>query len=162
VEGQTTQELDPVDNYIRLYNAVKHQKDILAALEKERKEAEAQVIQHVRGQGYITVKRMTKQIVLSDRTYPKVENFDWLEEWVDKQEEPRGEYMEEVFRKDVLGDIVREVRKKFPGQEAQKLPPGLGFYTKTVVSVREIKGTKPPPVDDGSAKARLARIAEGI
>jgi hypothetical protein len=83
--------------------------------------------------------------VLSDRTYPKVENFDWLEEWVDKQDEPRGEYMEEVFRKDVLGDIVREVRKKFPGQEAQKLPPGLSFYTKTVVSVREIKGTEPPP-----------------
>lgn len=152
-------ELDPVDNYIRLYNAVQHQKEMLAQLEQERKEAEAQVINHVRGQGYTTVKRLDKQVVLSERTYPKVEDFDMLEGWVDEQDEPRDEYMEEVFRKDVLGDIVREVRKKFPGREAQKLPPGLSFYSKTVVTVRKVAGAKP---DDGSALSKLSRIAEGM
>lgn len=155
-------ELDPVDEYIRLYNAVQYQKNILAQLEKRRKEAEAEVINHIRGQMYTTVKRLDKQIVLSERTYPKVENYDLLEEWVDKQDEPRSEYMEEVFRRDVLGDIVKEVRKKYPGQEMEKLPPGLSFYQKTIVTVRTIKGAEPPPTDDGSALSKLSRMAEGM
>lgn len=156
------EDLDPIDAYIDIYNRVQEVKEKLAALEKMRKEAAVAVINHVRGQGYTTVKRLNKQIVLSDRTYPKVENFDILEEWVDKQDEPRGEYMQEVFRKDVIGEIVREVRKKFPGQEREKLPPGLSFYTQTVVTVREVKGTEPPSTDDGSALSKLSRMVEGI
>lgn len=152
-------DLDPVDVYFTIYNEVNGLKAELAALQKRRKEAEAVLIQHVRGQGYSTVKRLDQQVALSDRTYPKVENFDVLEEWVDKQDEPRSEYMEEVFRKDVLGEIIKEVRKKYPGQEAKYLPPGLTFYTKTIVSVRKAAGSKP---DDGTAKSQLTRIAEGI
>jgi len=151
-------DLDPVDTYIVIYNEVQEVKIELAALEKRRKEAQDAVINHIRGQGYATVKRGEKQIVLSDRTYPKVEDFDVLEEWVDKQEEPRSEYMEEVFKKEVLGDMIRQVRKRYPGSESKYLPPGLSFYTKTIVTVRKVAA---PKESDGSAKSRLALLVDG-
>lgn len=148
-------DLDPVDAYIAIYNEVQELKAELAALEKRRKEAQDAVVNHIRRQGYTTVKRQDKQVVLSDRTYPKVEDFDALEDWVDKQDEPRSEYMEEVFRKEILGDMIRQVRKKYPGQEAMYLPAGLSFYTKIIVTVRKVAV---PKESDGSAKSRLAEM----
>ena len=132
-------------------------KEELAVLEKEKAEAKEEVINHLRSQGYTSVKRAGKNIVLQERTYSRVIDFDALSDWVDEQEEPRSEYMKEVFREDVFNEMVREVRRAYPGQETKYLPPGLSFYSVMVVSVR--KAAKPKK--SNAIGDRLKQMAGG-
>lgn len=142
------QKLDPISEYIFAYNGSK----LLEAKHKKAKKklegAKQRLLAHMDNIGTETVKRNGVSISATKRNWGKVDDFAKLVEWISKQDEPRSQFMEEVFIKGsskdqrgihmMLKDAqLASIELGLPLSEC--LPDGLLMSTTDVLTVRNSK-----------------------
>jgi len=146
------QELDPIAEYIFAYNGaklleVKHKK-----AKKKLEGAKERLLAHMDNIDTDTVKRNGVSVSKSKRNWGKVTDFTELVEWISKQDEPRSQFMEEVFIKGSAKDPrgihmmlkdaqINSVELGLPLSEC--LPKGLEMSTTDVLTVRRSKAGEP-------------------
>lgn len=148
LEGEEQLRLDPIAEYIFAYNGAK----LLEAKRKKAKKklegAKERLLALMDEMGTETVKRKGITISATKRNWGKVANFTELVEWISKQDEPRSQYMEEVFIKGSVKDQrgihmmlkdaqINSVELGLPLHEC--MPDGLQMSTTDVLTVRKSK-----------------------
>lgn len=133
--------MDAIDKYLDAYDAVKEWEEGLREANKRKANAKDGLLEYMSAQGLSSAGRDGRTVTTTTICYAKVEDFDRLRDWVDAQDEPRSEYMEEVFRKKVLNELAREAVKDAAMGGDAKMPPGCGSYIQTRITVRKGKRT---------------------
>lgn len=143
------QKSDPIAEYIFAYNGAKLLESRYKKAKKKLEGAKEVLLSHMDSIGTETVKRKGVSISHTKRNWGKVTDFAKLKEWVSKQDEPRSEFMEEVFIKGTKKDPrglhmmlkdaqINSVELGLPLHEC--LPDGLEMSTTDVLTVRKSKG----------------------
>ena len=150
------EELDAIAGYVIAYNGAK----LLEAKHKKAKKklegAKDRLLARMEEVGTDTVKRNGVSISRTKRNWGKVDDFAKLAEWVKKQDEPRSQFMEEVFIKGSAKDQrgihmmlkdaqINSLELGLPLHEC--LPNGLLMSSTDVLTVKKSKAVeeKKPP-----------------
>ena len=155
--------MDIIDAYLDAYRRQKSVEAELAAAKQETNALKEQIVAYYVSNNFDTVKRGDSSVNVSWRSFGKVVDYAMLLGWVDKQDEPRSEYLEEVFIKGspknprgiyamVHDAQVESLESGEPVQDC--LPPGLEIAVVPVVTVRTYNGT-PKQEQPKSALDRL-------
>lgn len=141
---------DIIDQYLDAYRKQKAIEAELAAAKQETNALKEQIVAYYTSNNFDTIKRGESSVNVSWRSFGKVTDYAMLLGWVDNQNEPRSEYLEEVFVKGspknpkglygIIHDAqVESLESGRPVQEC--LPPGLEIAVVPVVTVRTYNGT---------------------
>ena len=141
-------EPDAVDDYLTAYANKQEITRELDLAKQKLDEAKQNFLTFTDEHNFTTVKREGYTVSRSKRTFGKVVDFDGLVRWVIEQDEPRSQYMEEVFIKGSSKDkrglhcILEDAKKTsielgLPIDEC--LPDGLNMSIIDVVTVRASK-----------------------
>ena len=141
---------DALDEYYAAYDRHEALKERRKKASKLLTKAKDALESFYAGLGVTSMTRDGRAVGVSFKRYSKVEDFDALDEYKEEQGEPESEYMDRVFRKDALKQMLDEATEEAlaEGKSVHEcLPPGLSFYMKTVVTVRKSsKADTPEPV----------------
>ena len=158
--------MDIINRYLDAYRKQKDLEAELAAAKQETNAIKEEIVSYFTANNFDTIKRGDSSVNVSWRSFGKVVDFDTLLGWVDRQQEPRSEYLEEVFIKGsknnprgifamVHDAQVESIESGRPVQEC--LPPGLEVATVPVVTVRTYNG-----VSKSQPKSALDRLDEEV
>lgn len=131
--------MDEIGEYLDSYDAVKDLESDLREANKRKSKAKDALLEYLSAQGLSSAGREGRTVTTTAICYAKVEDYDMLRDWVDAQEEPRSEYMEEVFKKKVLNEMARMALKIAAERGTLSMPPGLGSYIQHRITVRRGK-----------------------
>lgn len=142
------QELDPISEYIFAYNGSKLLEAKYKKAKKKLEGAKQRLLAHMDNIGTETVKRNGVSISATKRNWGKVVDFAELVKWISEQDEPRSQFMEEVFIKGssedprgihmMLKDAqLASIELGLPLSEC--LPSGLEMSTTDVLTVHNVK-----------------------
>lgn len=131
--------MDAIDEYLDSYDAVKEIEQVLREANKRKAKAKDALLEYLSAQGLSSAGRDGRTVTTTVICYAKVDDFDLLRDWVDAQDEPRSEWMEEVFRKKVLNEMAREAMKDAAIRGKGTMPAGLGSYVQHRITVRRGK-----------------------
>lgn len=144
--------MDEIDEYLKSYDAVRGLESDLREANKRKAKAKDALLEYLSAQGLTSAGREGRTVTTTAICYAKVDDYDMLRDWVDEQDEPRSEYMEEVFRKKRLNEMAREAVRDAAMSGELTMPPGLGSYIQHRVTVRRSKS--------GSTADALAKAFE--
>lgn len=162
--------MDAIEEYIRAYNGNELMKTKAKRASTKLANAKERLIAHMDSVDNDSVKRNGFSMSRSKRNWGKVTDYEKLTKWVEDQDEPRSQYMEEVFikgsQKDprglhmILKDAqLASVELRLPLSEC--MPKGFSMLTTDVITVRKVKdGVKKLPPK--TAVEQLANEMEGF
>jgi len=141
--------MDVIDQYLESYRKQKAIEAELAAAKQVTDALKERIVSFFTSNNFDTIKRGDNSLNVSWRSFGKVVDYNTLLGWVDNQDEPRSEYLEEVFIKGspknprgifaMIHDA--QVKSLESGETVQEcLPPGLEIAVVPVVTVRTYNG----------------------
>lgn len=163
--------IDQIDDYTIAYRNKKELEAKLKASSERLNIAKEVLVEYLDSLGIASAKRGDITIIRSRRTYASVGDYDMLEEWVRKQEEPDSLYMQRTFIKGKPKDergmylMVQDAQKESleTGKPVEECyPDGLKVYIGDMVTIRKSRNESTGKPLPQSQVERLEKEMEGF